>query len=410
MSQQGPLLLVSAAARPSLTAALDAAKLFPIVEVGWREVAHAVDRMQPVAVLAAMAGADLRDVATLADQAAARKPYLPLIVLDAEGALPDNALPFAQAGETIDRLLARLRAALRIRTLHATVLRRLGEKKAAATSLPETDPLDDATVLLLGRGASYPALSVALGERMAVVGALSIEAAAKHLSSRDIDGVVLGEGFTPRVVDAFLTVLSEDTRFRNLAVVLTSPHDAYRPELANLEIVQGEPARIAAHALPLIRQHAFEARLNRTLRAIDAGGLLDPQTGLLTKPAFAGDFAAAVTQAQTKGGLLSVARFAFDPNHPRTQFDGARIISRLMRRMDFGTREDNGSVIVVFAETDLRSAQAITRRLSAVMRHTSHGRREARIDPSISVAALKPGDNARSLLARLYGEMNRAAS
>jgi GGDEF domain-containing protein len=146
------------------------------------------------------------------------------------------------------------------------------------------------------------------------------------------------------------------------------------------------------------------------LRAIDAGGLLDPQTGLLTRSAFARDFATAVTQAQAQGGVLSVARFAFDPDHPRAQFDGARIISRLMRRMDFGTREDNGSVIVVFAETDLRSAQAITRRLSAVMRHTSHGRRGARIDPSMTVAALMPGDTARTLLARLYDEMSRAAS
>jgi hypothetical protein len=410
MSQQGPLLLVSAAARPALTAALDAAKVFPIVEVGWTEAAHAVGRIQPAAVLAMMAGADPADVATLTRHAASRKPYLPLIALDAEHDLPDNALPFAQGGETTSRLLARLRAALRIRTLHATVLRRLGERKAAETTLPDTDPLDDATVLLLGRGASYPALSVALGMRMAVVGALSIEAAAKHLSSRDIDGIVLGEGYSPRVVDAFLTVLAEDTRFRNLAVVLTSQHGALPPELANLEIVQGEPARIAAHALPLIRQHAFEARLNRTLRAIDAGGLLDPRTGLLTKSAFARDFATAVTQAQAQGGLLSVARFAFDPDHPRAQFDGARIISRLMRRMDFGTREDNGSVIVVFAETDLRSAQAITRRLSAVMRHTSHGRRGARIDPSMTVAALMPGDTARILLARLYDEMNRAAS
>src|SRR5690349_23867458 len=157
MSQQGPLLLVSAAARPALTAALDAAKVFPIVEVGWTEAAHAVGRIQPAAVLAMMAGADPADVATLTRHAASRKPYLPLIALDAEHDLPDNALPFAQGGETTSRLLARLRAALRIRTLHATVLRRLGERKAAETTLPDTDPLDDATVLLLGRGASYPA-------------------------------------------------------------------------------------------------------------------------------------------------------------------------------------------------------------------------------------------------------------
>ena len=55
-----------------------------------------------------------------------------------------------------------------------------------------------------------------------MVGALSIEAAAKHLSARDIDGIVLGEGFSLRVIDAFLTVLAEDARFRNLPVVVTS--------------------------------------------------------------------------------------------------------------------------------------------------------------------------------------------
>ena len=92
----------------------------------------------------------------------------------------------------------------------------------ARDAAPDIDPARDATVLLIGRGAAYPALSVALGERMGVVGALSIEAAAKHLNTRDIDGIVLGEGFSPRVVDAFLTVLAEDARFRNLPVVLTS--------------------------------------------------------------------------------------------------------------------------------------------------------------------------------------------
>ena len=409
MSQQGPLLLVSDSARPALTAALKTAQLSPTIETRWSEAAQAIDRLQPVAVLAVMTEAKASDIASFAAHVAASKPYLPLIAFDPVAALPDNAIPFAP-GDNFDRLIARLRAMQRIRTLHATVLRRIDEKKAAETSLPQTDPLNDATVLLLGRSASYPALSVALGERMGVVGALSIEAAAKHLSSRDIDGVVLGEGFSPRVVDAFLTVLSEVTRFRYLGWVLTSLHGSLAPELSNLDIVQGEPARIAAHALPLIRQHAFEARLNRSLRAIDANGLLDAQTGLLTKPAFARDFATAVTEAQARGGYLSVARFAFDLAHPRAQFDGARIISRLMRRMDFGTREDNGSVIVAFAETDLRSAHVIARRLSSVMRHTSHGRRDARTDPSITIAALQPGETARALLARLYGEINRAAS
>ena len=83
-------------------------------------------------------------------------------------------------------------------------------------------------MLLVGRGSAYPTLSVSLGERTGVVGALSIEAAAKHLNVRDIDGIVLAEGFSPRVVDAFLTVLAEDARFRHLPVVVTSARSAAR--------------------------------------------------------------------------------------------------------------------------------------------------------------------------------------
>jgi GGDEF domain-containing protein len=265
-------------------------------------------------------------------------------------------------------------------------------------------------VLLIGRGGAYPALSVALGERMGVVGALSIEAAAKHLASRDIDGIVLGDGFAPRVVDAFLTVLAEDARFRNLPVIATSAAGDANHQLANLEIDAGDPSHVAATALPMVRQHAFELHLSRTLRAIDANGLIDARTGLLTRAAFDRDFATALYQAQSRGGGLSVARFAFDPSHARAQFDGARIISRLMRQSDFGAAQDDGSVIVVFAETDLRNAHMIARRLSAVMRHTSHGKRDTRAEPAVTVATLMPNDSAKSLLTRLYDDRQRAAS
>ena len=410
MSQQGPILVVSSDAWPSFVTALDQAKTFPVIQTGWADAARAITQVQPAAVLAAMSGAAEARLAALAAQIAARKPYVPLIAVEPTNALPDNALPFAQHGGNVDRLIARLRAALRIRALHTTVLRRLESEAPPQTKLPDTDPVRDATVLLLGRGAAFPSLSVALGERMGVVGAFSIEAAANHLNTRDVDGIVLGEGFTARVVHAFITVLAEDARFRNLPVVLTSADLAPTYEMPNLEIILGEPPHVASNALPLIRQHAFEAQLSRTLRAIEAGGLLDPQTGLLTKVAFARDFATAVAQTKSNGSGLSVARFAFDLAHPRAQFDGARIISRLMRRMDFGALHDDGSVLVAFAETDLRAAHAIARRLSAVMRHTSHGKRDARAEPTVSVAALSPSDTPASLLARLRDDTRRAAS
>jgi hypothetical protein len=81
-----------------------------------------------------------------------------------------------------------------------------------------------------------------------------------------------------------------------------------------------------------------------------------------------------------------------------------------MRQSDFGVALDGGSVLVVFAETDLRNAHMIARRLSAVMRHTSHGKRGADAEPIVSVATLMPQDSAKSLLGRLTEDNRRAAS
>jgi hypothetical protein len=410
MSQQGPIIVVSTAGRPSFATALDDAKMFPVIDTAWVDASRAIAQLQPAAVLVATSATAEPGFRALAKQIAAQQPYLPLIAVDPLISLPENAIPFAQTGGHFERLPARLLAALRIRILHATVLRRLDDDPALRTPLPDFDPVAGATALLIGRGAAYPALSVSLGERMGVVGALSIEAAAKHLNVRDIDGIVLGEGFSPRVVDAFLTVLAEDTRFRNLPIVVTSVGMTPAYDLPNLEIIAGDPARVAANALPLIRQHAFEAYLSRTLHSIDAGGLLDPRTGLLTSAAFNRDLATAIHQTLSRGGGLSVARFAFDPAHERARLDAARILSRLMRQMDFGAVQNDGSIVAVFAETDLRTAHMIARRLSSVMRHTTHGKRDARVEPVVTLATMLPSDSAKSLLARLHQDARRAAS
>jgi hypothetical protein len=408
--QQGPIIVVSDDQQPAFMAALGEGGLFPVIETTWAEASRAIAQLHPALVLADASEVATAELDRIARQIDRIQPYLPLLVIEPKGALPENAIPFSQTSGNWDRLLPRLRAALRVRSLHVTVLRRLSDQ-AVKTAVAEIDPVRDATVLLVGRAGAYPALSVALGERMGVVGALSIEAAAKHLNTRDIDGIVVGEGFTDRVVDAFLTVLSEDPRFRNLPVVVTRAGLVPAYDLPNLEVMSGDPADVAANALPLIRQHALEAHFSRTLRSIDAGGLLDPLTGLLTASAFDRDLATAVRQTLANGGGLSVARFAFDPAHSRARLDGARLLSRLMRQMDFGALRADGSALVVFAETDLRTAHVIARRLSSVMRHTAYDNRDTRRnEPAVSVATLLPQDTVQSLLARLSDEGHRAAS
>jgi GGDEF domain-containing protein len=93
------------------------------------------------------------------------------------------------------------------------------------------------------------------------------------------------------------------------------------------------------------------------------------------------------------------------------RLDAARILSRLMRRMDFATLDGYGAIVIVFAEVDLRNAHAIARRLTSVLKHTMHStRRDQRLDPQVTVATLMPGDSASSVLARVHAEGQRVAS
>lgn len=410
MSQQGPIIVVSGGESALPTAALRETQILPLVDATWRDAAETVARLQPAAVMATHDNPAA--LTALARQIEAHQPYAPLIVLDPAGPLPHNALPFTGLSGNAARLAARLKAALRVRALHATVLCRLGPAHASSAHLPPTDPLQDATVLLIGRGASYPALSVAFGERAGVVGALSIEAAAKHLNSRDLDGVVIGDGFSSRVVEAFVQVLSEDSRFRHLPVILTGDTTAMQNhDLPNLEPAPGTAAEIVTRAVPLIRQNAFALRLHRAMQSLDAGGLLDPRTGLLTQDAFARDFANAVIAAQTRGAALSAVRLGLSSSAPRARLDAARILSRLMRRMDFATLHNDASIVIAFPETDQRTTRTIARRLASVLKQTIiSSRKDGRFDPEVTFATLQPGDNMETIIKRLRSSDHRAAS
>ena len=140
MSQQGPIIVVSADFRPSFANALDDAKLFPVLDTNWADAAKAVAQLSPAAVLVACSEEMGDELQGLARRVAAKKPYLPLIAIDPTTSLPDNAIPYAQAGRKSDRLIARLRSALRVRTLHATVMRRLEADPAAGATFENADP------------------------------------------------------------------------------------------------------------------------------------------------------------------------------------------------------------------------------------------------------------------------------
>jgi hypothetical protein len=419
MALLGPMVVVAEHSAADLVDVLAKAGVFPVVEARWAAAPAAITEIQPVALAVADPGGERsrRHVAALAQCIASRGgPVMPVIALtDGEHAPAlSDALTIA-LDDSAERLVARLRSALRIRTLHATVLRRARAGGAGAGSLAAipADLIREATVLCIGRGGSYPALSVAIGERVGVVGALTVDTAARYLKSRDIDGVIIGDGLGTRVVDALLTVLAEDVRFRDLPVGLLNNTAANDDRLPNLLRASGEPIRLVERVLPFVRLQALERRLSRALASLDSEGAIDAETGLLDATVFWRDLERAVQEAEATGVALSLARFSFEGiADPRAYLDAARLFSRLVRNVDLACREPDGAILAAFTQTDLRSAHVIARRIAGVLRQTmlAPGRDHDAISPTVTLATLKPNDELATLVARVGSSRPPAAA
>ncbi len=142
------------------------------------------------------------------------------------------------------------------------------------------------------------------------------------------------------------------------------------------------------------------------LKSLDAKGMIDPDTGLLAIEAFWRDLNRAVDDAEKRGVGLSIARFSSTCDR-RISLDAARLLSRLMRQVDFACREADNSIFAVFTETDLRAAHVIARRIASVLKHTmlAPDRKRTGVDTAVTLATLKPTDNVDSLIARVVGEV-----
>lgn len=418
MALQGPFIVVADTPAADVVAVLRADGAYPIIETSWADAAAALTAVEPEAVVLAEP-ADQQRAAPFAHALEERYSqgsgaFIPLVARVGDDAPPPILDALAVGIDApAERIARRLSSALRVRALHGTVLRRIATLESRGEAPPDlspTDPLEEASVLVAGRGRSYPALSVAIGEQAGVIGALSVQSAARALNSRDIDGVIIADGFGPRIIDALLTAMADDPRFRDLPVaVLGGSAAAIEPfhlQLPNLERTAETPALLVERFLPFVRVRAFGQRLRRMLQSLDAKGMVDPDTGLLSKEAFWRDLNRAVTDAEKRSVGLSIARFAFEQNDRRISLDAARLLARLMRRVDFACREADSSIFAVFTETDLPAAHVITRRLASVLKNTmlAPDRSRGGIDAAVTLATLKPTDNIDSLIARVMGQ------
>jgi hypothetical protein len=422
MSLPGPILVVSDQPDRKLVNALAGAGASGVLESTLTEAAATIGERGPAAVVfadpeLAPAGEVLEELIAAIDGAPA--PFLPILArVKGCGATALDVLPVdAAAGP--EQIIPRLSTALRVRTLHATVLRRIDTLRGNGTEvpqLPDRDPLDEATVLVVGRGRSYPALAAAVGARVGSIGALCVEHAARHLNTQEVDGLILGEGFGPSTVEAFLTALASDSRFRDLPIGLVPelPRAMERGRLSGLEPVGGEPGDIIDHMLPLVRVHSFGARLRRHIAALDSRGTIDAQTALYTVGAFARELARAIVGAKTNRISLSIARFVFPMDQGwRFRIEAARLTGRLLGANDFACQIEDGSIVVVLAAPP-RTAHVMARKIASAMRLTmldwqTGGRSHGPIEPVVTLAFLKAADTPESLLGRVSDPVAIAA-
>ena len=243
MPLQGPFVVVADSPAPDVVEALRAAGASSVVETTWADAVVALATVEPEAIVVAQPCSDPERAEDYAEAIAERLdtcegPFTPIIARvrdDGVAPLPDALTISASA--PAERIARRLATLSRIRALHGTVLRRmetLASRNEHIPQFPDSDPLEEATVLIAGRGRSYPELSVAVGERVGLIGALSVESAARALNARDIDGMIIADGFSPRMVQALLTVVAEDVRFRDLPVAVLGGHPAILEEFLAL--------------------------------------------------------------------------------------------------------------------------------------------------------------------------------
>lgn len=418
MPLPGPILIISERSDRRLAGALAAGGASSLVESSPAEGAAAVARVSPVAILLAGPDPEPRLAAELtAAIDALPAPFVPVMMRVKAGAATGlDALPidFDAPGPQI---VARLAAMLRVRTLHGAVLKRLAAMQKAGAGVPaiaDGDPLDDATVLVMGRGRHYPALAATAGERTGVIGTLSPESAARHLNLRDVDGVIIGDGFGPSTLEVFLTALAEDSRFGDLpvGVVPDLPAGVDRARLSGLEPVRGTPREIVSRLTPLVRVHAFAARLRRHQASLDARGLIDPETGLFSAQGFDYGLPQMIADCRRRGAAMSVARFELPGMLPgRLQVDAARLVGRLIRRGDFAACDAGGAVTVVMADAALHQCHVAARRIASVIRSTLTCEHDggAPLEPTVTIAALRQTDSPHSLLLRVSG-LDRVAA
>ncbi len=84
-------------------------------------------------------------------------------------------------------------------------------------------------------------------------------------------------------------------------------------------------------------------------------------------------------------------------------------MTRLIRNIDFATRDEEGAILVAFTQTDLRGAHVFVRRLAGALKTTMLTSHPRPFTANVTLATLKAGDTLDTLMMRVMGSRMVAA-
>src|SRR2546423_7165388 len=117
-------------------------------------------------------------------------------------------------------------------------------------------------------------------------------------------------------------------------------------------------------------------------------------------------------RAACRVAVFPVARLTFNSfSTRRAIIDAARITARLLRASDLACRDEDGTILIAFPETDLVTAHVVARRIASVLKHTTLavGAERTRLGPTVALAAFRPRDTVDTLIARTVDQRMVAA-
>lgn len=342
----------------------------------------------------------------------------------------------------------RLRALVRLNTMHEELVRRLNTSARYGADAPKVTPppqVENPTILVLGQAVDLGPIEHALAQQATLVGALTVPTALDYLSRQPFEAIIINyssalgrriESAMPELAHYldFARDMRRDSRLYNIPLLLLADPDclAEADDIYDAGITDIIAKPFAAHELMvrvdrLVRELRFRDSLKHVYGQAKHFATSDALTGLYSRGFLLEHLATVIADAEHTSQSFSVAGFSVaniaDVNEALGYAGGDRVIrqvgevvSFLVRGEDLAARYSGSRFALLLPDTTAESASHAVKRIRGVVAHTEFAIEGVDCPVHISlashIAGYRKGDSAEDMLARLWtagSDMSAAA-